>query len=236
MTWEVVVNTGDSSFAPTLPPNSFHGGCTRTVEAFMLAGPRSKGRLLLPFLALLATGSIFLAKHPHAEASENARLDRQELPASGAEEAGRQARELRMLVALIAISGLFVALVIAFGGKALVGITVRVQGGITPRAARRELVRKVISEHPEEAYAPFPNLIGRKLRRALEEIVEEVVGRGVKYAAERDALLTRTMLVQATLDLAEETEDQPRKQLLVTLLKQMEGDWFGVLPPSRPLD
>ena len=202
----------------------------------MLAGPRSKGRLLLPFLALLATGWIFFARHPHAETSENARLDRQELPASGAEEAGHQARELRMFVALIAISGLFVGLVIAFGGKALVGITVRVQGGITPRAARRELVGKVISEHPREAYAPFPNLIGRELRRALEETVEEVVGRAVRYAAERDALLTRTILVRATLDLAEETKEQPRKQLLITLLKQMERDWFGVFPPSGLLD
>jgi hypothetical protein len=44
------------------------------------------------------------------------------------------------------------------------------------------------------------------------------------------------MLVRATLDLAEETEDQPRKQLLVTLLKQMERDWFGVFPPSGLLD
>ena len=202
----------------------------------MLAGPRSKGRLLLPFLALLATGWIFFAKHPHAEASENARLDRQELPASGAEETGHKAREIRSFVALIAISGLLVGLVIAFGAKALVGITVRMQGGMTPRAARRELVRKVISEHPEEAYAPFPDLIGHELRRALEESVEEVVGRAVKYAAERDALLTRTMLVRAALDLAEETEDQPRKQLLVILLKQMEKDWFGVFPPSGLLD
>jgi len=202
----------------------------------MLAGPRSKGRLLLPFLALLTTGSIFLAKHPHAEAFENARLDRQELPASGAEEAGRQARELRMFVALVTISGLFVGLVIAFGAKALVGMTVRVQGGMTPRAARRELVGKVMSEHPREAYAPFPELIGPELRHALEETVEEVVGRAVKYAAERDALLTRTMLVRATLDLTEETKEQPRKQLLVILLKQMERDWFGVFPPSGLLD
>lgn len=202
----------------------------------MLAGPRSKSRLLLPFLALLATGWIFFAKHPHAEASENARLDRQELPASGAEEAGHKAREIRSFVALIAISGLLVGLVIAFGAKALVGITVRMQGGMTPRAARRELVRKVISEHPEEAYAPFPDLIGHELRRALEESVEEVVARAVKYAAERDALLTRTMLVRAALDLAEETEDQPRKQLMVILLKQMERDWFGVFSPSGLLD
>ncbi len=202
----------------------------------MLAGPRSRGKVLLPFLALLATGSIFLAKHPQAEASENARLDPQELPASVAEEAGHQAREIRMFVALIAISGLFVGLVVAFGAKALIGITVRVQGGITPRAARRELVRKVMAEHPREAYAPFPDLIGRELRRALEETVEEVVGRAVKYATKRDALLTRTILVRATLDLAEETADQPRKQLLVTLLKQMERDWFGVFPPSGLLD
>ncbi|MCK5412463.1 MAG: hypothetical protein KAJ67_10220 [Gemmatimonadetes bacterium] len=202
----------------------------------MFAGPRSKGKLLLPFLALLATGSIFFAIHPHAEASENARLDRQELPASEAEEAGHEAREIRMFVALIALSGLFVGLVIAFGGKALIGITVRVQGGMTPRAARSELVRKVISGHPEEAYAPFPGLIGRELRRALEETVEEVVGRAVKYATKRDAVLTRTILVRAALDLAEETEEQPRKQLLVTLLKQMERDWFGVFPPSGLLD
>ncbi len=202
----------------------------------MLAGPRRRGKVLLPFLALLATGSIVLTEHSHAEASENARLDRQERPASGAEETGHQAREIRMFVALVAVSGLFVGLVIAFGAKALIGITVRVQGGITPRAARRELVRKVMSEHPREAYAPFPDLIGRELRRALEETVEEVVGRAVKYATKRDALLTRTMLVRATLDLAEETEDQPRKQLLVTLLKQMERDWFGVFPPSGLLD
>lgn len=202
----------------------------------MFAGPRRKSKLLLPFLALLATGSIFLAKHPQAEASENARLDPQELPASVAEEAGHQAREIRMFVALIAISGLFVGLVVAFGAKALIGITVRVQGGITPRAARRELVRKVMAEHPREAYAPFPDLIGRELRRALEETVEEVVGRAVKYATKRDALLTRTILVRATLDLAEETADQPKKQLLVTLLKQMERDWFGVFPPSGLLD
>ena len=202
----------------------------------MFAGPRSKGKLLLPFLALLATGSIFFARHPHAEASENARLDPQELPASGAKEAGHAARELRMFVALIALSGLFVGLVITFGGKALVGITVRVQGGMTPRAARRELVRKVISEHPKEAYAPFPDLMGRELRRALEETVEEVVGRAVKYATKRDAVLTRTILVRAALDLAEETEKQPRKQLLVTLLRQMERDWFGVFPPSGLLD
>lgn len=202
----------------------------------MLAGPRSRGKLLLPFLALLATGSISFAKHPQAEASENARPDPQELPASGAEEAGHEAREIRMFVALIALSSLFVGLVIAFGGKALIGITVRMQGGITPRAARRELVRKVMAEHPREAYAPFPDLIGRELRRALEETVEEVVGRAVKYATKRDALLTRTILVRATLDLAEETADQPRKQLLVTLLKQMERDWFGVFPPSGLLD
>ncbi len=202
----------------------------------MFAGPRRKSKLLLPFLTLLATGSIFLARHPHAEASENARLDPQELPASVAEEAGHQAREIRIFVALIAISGLFVGLVVAFGAKALIGITVRVQGGITPRAARRELVRKVMSEHPREAYAPFPDLIGRELRRALEETVEEVVGRAVKYATKRDALLTRTILVRATLYLAEETEEQPRKQLLVTLLKQMERDWFGVFPPSGLLD
>lgn len=202
----------------------------------MFAGPRSRGKLLLPFLAFLATGSISFAKHPQAEASENARPDPQELPASGAEEAGHEAREIRMFVALIALSGLFVGLVIAFGGKALIGITVRMQGGITPRAARRELVRKVMAEHPREAYAPFPDLIGRELRRALEETVEEVVGRAVKYATKRDALLTRTILVRATLDLAEETADQPRKQLLVTLLKQMERDWFGVFPPSGLLD
>ena len=66
--------------------------------------------------------------------------------------------------------------------------------------------------------------------------VEEVVGRAVKYATKRDAVLTRTILVRAALDLAEETEEQPRKQLLVTLLKQMERDWFGVFPPSGLLD
>ena len=202
----------------------------------MFAGPRSKGKLLLPFLAFLATSSIFLARHPHAEASENVRPDPQELPASGAEEAGHEAREIRMFVALIALSGLFVGLVIAFGGKALIGITVRMQGGMTPRAARRELVRKIISEHPAEAYAPFPGLIGRELRRALEVTVEEVVGRAVKYATKRDAVLTRTILVRAALDLAEETEEQPGEQLLVTLLKQMERDWFGVFPPSGLLD
>jgi hypothetical protein len=202
----------------------------------MFAGPRRKSKRLLPFLALLATGSIFLAKHPQAEASENARPDPQELPASEVEDAGHEVREIRMFVALIALSGLFVGLVVAFGAKALIGITVRVQGGITPRAARRELVRKVMAEHPREAYAPFPDLIGRELRRALEETVEEVVGRAVKYATKRDALLTRTILVRATLDLAEETADQPKKQLLVTLLKQMERDWFGVFPPSGLLD
>ena len=42
--------------------------------------------------------------------------------------------------------------------------------------------------------------------------------------------------VGAAVDLVEETEEQPRKQLLVTLLKQMERDWFGVFPPSGLLD
>jgi histone H3/H4 len=202
----------------------------------MLAAQGSTGRRLLLFLILLGTGSILLAGHPRAEASENARLDRQALPASGAEDEGRQAREIRVFVAILAVAGLFVGLVIAFGAKALVGITIRAQGGMTPRAARRELVRKVISEHPREAYAPFPDLTERELRRALEEAVEEVVGRAVKYAAKRETVLTRTILVRATLDLTEETEEQPRRQLLVILLKQMERDWFGVYPPSGLLE
>ena len=67
--------------------------------------------------------------------------------------------------------------------------------------------------------------------------MEEVVGQAVKYAAERDALLTRTMLVRATLDLYTFCRAAGRRKYSVAYgygsPRTRSGAWRGQMREGR---
>jgi hypothetical protein len=94
-----------------------------------------------------------------------------------------------------------------------------------PRRVRKDLAVNVISSCSSQLATVYPDLNGRPLLSEVEDLIEDIVRRAIKFSPTQNMIYSERVMEAAALSLIDEATPD-RAALYGEIWKQLASDWY----------
>lgn len=95
-----------------------------------------------------------------------------------------------------------------------------------PRHVRKDLAVNIIGDCASELNQVYPGLRGRKLMAEVEDLLEDIVRRAVKFAPSQSTIYHEGVMQRAVQSLVSEAPSQDKRDLYLAIWERLALDWY----------